>query len=45
MWTKVDLRYIKNYVILVKGNAMTIDEVPEKYRQAVADEISSGLQL
>ena len=34
-WTKIDEMYLKRYTIAVVGGAMTIEQVPEKYRAEV----------
>lgn len=34
-WTKWDLMYIERYTKMVVGGEMTIEQVPEKYREEV----------
>lgn len=40
-WTFWDLRKIENYTVLVVGGDMTIEEVPEKYREEVQKRVDA----
>lgn len=40
-WTKIDEMYLKRYTIAVVGGDMTIEQVPEKYREEVQKRVDN----
>ena len=40
-WSKLDEMYITRYTKMVVGGAMTIEQVPEKYREEVQKRVDA----
>ena len=44
-WTKIDEVKIKRYVIAVAGDDMTLEQVPEKYREEVRIRVEEMMRI